>query len=308
LGNSAIPSRVEEKTGTDYLNPHYRPGGYLTKTRQFQVGIVRVAGVLILGFGVANLSVAALMQRSNLEEFFHSLATNLGTELIGLAVTVLIIDSLYRQLQENQVKAKLIRDLSTTDNVSALKAVRELKENGWLSDGTLRGADLSTANLQGAHLVKAKLDGARLQGANFKGSILISVSMKGADLRNIDLDESIILDSNFSEVDLWAGKFNNSKLGKVNFEKSHLVGVSFKGAKIKDCNFQESRYGLSTRWPEAFDPKAVGAIDRGSWFGSLFELLEEGLLEMVEGDEELMRYVAENDEFFTDSNPETKED
>ena len=255
--------------------------------------IIRLAGIAIAVLGVISLAVAAYIQRGTPKEYVQGVLTNVGTELLGLAITVLIVDVLYMRLQEDQMKRQLIRDMGTTDNTVALRAVQELKANGWLTDGTLAGVDLTKANLQGVRLVRANLQGARLCDANLRESILIAVNMQGADMRGVDLEEAVIAGCDFKDADLWAANFKESELRKVDFRASHLVGADFTDAKIMGCHFQDARFGFSTHWPDGFEPLEAGAIDKGSWLGSLFESIGDEMLRIVEGDEELLRLISD---------------
>ena len=61
-----------------------------------------------------------------------------------------------------------------------------------LSDGALRGLDLTGADLEGADLRRADLRGANLSGANLKGADLEGANLfkamiEGADLHQADL-------------------------------------------------------------------------------------------------------------------------
>lgn len=56
-----------------------------------------------------------------------------------------------------------------------------------LSDGALRGLDLTGANLSGANLSGADLCGVDLRGAVLDGANLFKAILDGADLRNSDL-------------------------------------------------------------------------------------------------------------------------
>src|SRR5262245_46550454 len=140
-------------------------------------------------------------------------SANLTTELLSIAVTVLVIDWLNEQRAKREAKERegladqeakqrlkqqLIREMGNTPNVFALRAVAELDApwRGWLKDGSLQkaqlpeasldranlqGADLQEANLQGAKLRRAKLQRAKLQGANLKGAQLQGAVLSGGN-------------------------------------------------------------------------------------------------------------------------------
>jgi hypothetical protein len=135
---------------------------------------------------------------------------NAAAEVASVAVAVLVMDSLNERRAEQQLKAQLIRELGSTDNRIALRAVRELRTRGWLRDGSLRGASLykanlagamlhetdlqraklAKANLAGAFLVDADLQWAKLEGANLAGALLSGANLRGADLRGANLQET----------------------------------------------------------------------------------------------------------------------
>src|SRR3990172_5511276 len=76
----------------------------------------------------------------------------ISPELVGIGLAVLIIDAANERRAVQQLKAQLIREMGSNDNGIALRAVKELDAHGWLLDGSLRGADLTEANLQNARL------------------------------------------------------------------------------------------------------------------------------------------------------------
>ena len=159
---------------------------------------------------------------------------NVVIALASIAIALLVINSLNQRSAEEQLKAKLIRELGNTDHGIALQALRELRARRWLEDGSLRGAnlmranlrrayltggdlqeavlfradlreaDLVGANLQGAYLAKAKLEEANLQGANLRGA-----DLRGANLRNADLQEAILEGAILRDTDLEGATMTN---------------------------------------------------------------------------------------------------
>ena len=96
----------------------------------------------------------------------------ISTELVGIGMAVLIIDAANERRAEQQLKAQLIREMGSNDSGIALRAVKELDAHGWLLDGSLRGADLTGANLQTARLDRIDLQKAHLDHVNFQGTWL----------------------------------------------------------------------------------------------------------------------------------------
>jgi len=61
-----------------------------------------------------------------------------------------------KELEAN--KADLIAQMGSSVKDVAIAAVEELRRHGWLCDGSLQGAILSGANLEGAYLVMANTE------------------------------------------------------------------------------------------------------------------------------------------------------
>ena len=107
--------------------------------------------VLLLIYGVYSF----LMQPAVgfLEEF--------RAELIGAGLTTLLIgnagQAAQQVAQKQEEKKRLILQMGSPDNGFAIEAVRQLREEGWLEDGSLKGANLIGANW------RANLSGIDLQ-------------------------------------------------------------------------------------------------------------------------------------------------
>lgn len=76
-------------------------------------------------------------------------------------------------------------------------------------------ADLSNANLDGAHLFKADLRGARLYGARLRGARLYGSDLRSADLRGARLRGACLRDA-----DLRSAALNNADLREVDLDYS----------------------------------------------------------------------------------------
>jgi hypothetical protein len=120
---------------------------------------------------------------------------NLGTELIGAVATYalfeLIIENRTRHQAEQRAleakKAQLIAQMGSGVNDVAVAATEELRRRGWLTDGSLKSADLSRANLEGADLRNADLGGANLFRANLTRAELWGANLEGTNLSSANL-------------------------------------------------------------------------------------------------------------------------
>lgn len=123
-----------------------------------------------------------------LADGIEHLPGNLAPEAIGIAVTVLVIDWLYSRQTEESEKRRILGQISSPSNDFALEALRLARKQGWLSDGLLKGADLTYANLSGAYLDGADLSGADLSDTNLSNANLIRTDLSFANLSGANLD------------------------------------------------------------------------------------------------------------------------
>jgi hypothetical protein len=75
-------------------------------------------------------------------EWFGNFWQGIGTEVFGAAITALLLTvaiGVFEVASErSQLQEQLIRDMGSSDNGFALQAVDRLREEGWLTDGTLQ--------------------------------------------------------------------------------------------------------------------------------------------------------------------------
>lgn len=182
------------------------------------MSLTRVLGLLMLVLAVIG-SVVGYYQANpgafDWANYFVTFYTELSTELAGIAITILIIDHLNERREERRLRWQLIHELGSRNNDIADRAAYELRERGWLMDGTLQNcdlhnADLSNANLANANLCHANLNGAKLvnaelQNANLSETDLKGVSFTGANLQNANLHQSNITAEQLAQAYSLAG-------------------------------------------------------------------------------------------------------
>jgi len=146
-------------------------------------------GFLLVVLGISVTVIGHLLQYGafSLRQLFLDTYANAGSEMLSIAVTILIIDGLYRRREAAAYRDQLIRQMGSKDNSTALRAADELRALGHLTDGTLHHADLKYANLAGAILSSADLRAAYLSFANLNGADLRDAGLQDAILRNADL-------------------------------------------------------------------------------------------------------------------------
>jgi hypothetical protein len=184
-----------------------------------------------------------------IENFLSFLSANIATELISIAITVLIIDYLVRMREEEREKRNLILQMGSPDNSFAREAVRMLRARGWLFDGSLRKADFVYSNMKGAYLINANLEGTNLWGANLEGANLWSANLEGALLLRANLEGTKLLNAN-----LVAAIVNDDQLAKTEMLWKAIMpdGLTYYGRfnLVGDLETAEEE-GIDTDNPEA---------------------------------------------------------
>jgi len=182
-------------------------------------------------------------QANNLFSFF----TNFGTEVIGIIVTVFIVnawqDRRTRKLAQELRKNELLTDVKYGTNVDAVRAINRIRQiqtreggQSLLAGENLYEAQLSDANLerfdlQGATFRKASLTNAKLGAANLTGTYLIETN-----LRHASLIMAQAKNADFTEANL-----ENADLTDANLDGAILHGANLRGAKfdLEDANLTE---------------------------------------------------------------------
>lgn len=159
-------------------------------------------------------------------QFVADYYTNISTDLVSIALTVLLIDSLERRRDEEEriarertreqiklerYKQNLIRQMGSKINGEACRAVEKLRGEGWLEDGSLVALQLRDANLENADLRWACLKRAQLYRANLRGANLFGADLEGAHLAGANL--------------------TMAQMGQINLLHAYLEGADLRGAR-----------------------------------------------------------------------------
>lgn len=142
-----------------------------------QVGLIMlISAIIIAVLGYLNQHGNLFLPVPIVTDFY----ANVSTELVSIAITILVIDALNERRAIQQEKKNLILQMSSPTNSIAREAVRILRMRGWLTDGTLRGSNLLRANLRKAYLEKADLQDVLFDKADLQGAYLQWSNLKGA--------------------------------------------------------------------------------------------------------------------------------
>jgi hypothetical protein len=172
---------------------------------------------------------------------------NVSTELISIAITVLLIDALYEYRQNLQLKEQLIREMRSPDNGIALRAVEELRAYKWLFDGSLKGASLKRANLAGCNMKGAVLDGADFTEANLTNASFRYASMESVVLSGANLEGTFLRGAKMHQAIVSGAILKNAVLISADLEAADFSGAIFNSA---------------TQFPDGFNPLRAKAVLR----------------------------------------------
>ena len=203
---------------------------YLAKLEKWfrrELTLIRTLGIVAMLLGLARYTSLPHIPVDTL----ISLHEDLAPELIGIGLTVLLVDWAVERRQDKQLKEQLILQMGSTHNDVADSAARALRVRLWLIDGSLRGVNLSNANLKGVDLSHADLVGVNLQGANLEGANLDYANLTRSDLRGVNLQATVLSTT----------ILQRASLSNANLQKSDLVGTQLQRANLNEANIQEAR-------------------------------------------------------------------
>lgn len=147
---------------------------------------------------------------------------NLGTEMIGIVITVAIINRIYDQGTKEALKAKLIRQMGSQDNASALQAVTELDAHGWVQDGSLTKQSFYKANLSEAHLNNALLEECVFTETNFQKTALFGANLRGARFQGTNLSEARLVRADLQGAYFFNSIVENTIMQRINLKETSI--------------------------------------------------------------------------------------
>jgi uncharacterized protein YjbI with pentapeptide repeats len=224
-----------------------------------KAGLV-LAGIATLVLVLGSIAAHGLFLPYTL---FLDLWSNIGTELAGIVITVLIIDRLNNRRSKRQEKEALILQMGSPSNIVAVEAARILRlhEWGWNEDRSLTGklfpfADLTGASLSWCNLSEARLDHAllsqadlryaNLRGAGLSKANLESVFFLGANLENADLRGANLTKASFGSYVPEGVNFTLlsflDKVGRKNLDKDRPDKVNLRNANFSDADLQNTDF------------------------------------------------------------------
>jgi uncharacterized membrane protein YeaQ/YmgE (transglycosylase-associated protein family) len=201
--------------------------------------------ILVLLLGVISGFIAA-WEKDGFD--WRTIVGNLSSELIGAVVLYFILEKVIHQNEEIvQKKTDLINQMDSSNNSSALDAIKLLNKEGWLQDGSLKGRFFNGAQLQTVNLTKANLSNVGFYRCNLTDAKIDESQLcRLNDLRFTIMPNEAKYDGRFRlNGDLeWARiKYNIDFLNAPNEKMAEYYGVSLaeyiKGQEWADQNLDK---------------------------------------------------------------------
>lgn len=119
------------------------------------------------------------------------------------------------------------------------QAVDELREHGWLTDGTLRGRDLRGLSFTGMDLSGADLRDTTLNHTDFVHANLSNATLTGANLRSCSLYGATLCGVDFTHTDLEHANLTNADLRDSMFAGTRLRYAVFNNVYLGNTTFRD---------------------------------------------------------------------
>jgi len=214
--------------------------------RNLNLTLIAAVVLLVIGLLIIVFGYRFLYDEFSFRRLIIDLYANGGSELLSIALTVLIIETLNERRAVAAEKRDLILQMGSPNKILAVEAVRLLNSRQWLQDRSLeqanfRGADLEGTNLMQAHLKRTDFGGANLRGANLVETNMYSanlwwVTLREAVLRSADLRRANLMEANLKAADLKGSNLSHANLRGANLQAADLTGACLVGADLRNAD------------------------------------------------------------------------
>ena len=177
--------------------------------------------IILVGLAIVTAIISTISG-----DWWGGFLQNFSTEMVGAFITYLLIERILGERRraeekteaEDAEKRRLIIQLGSKDNASALTALTEIRTKELHKDGLLKGVELDGANLQDALLNQCRMQNSSLRNANLASAKLNLAHLEGVNLVEANLRNADLLGAKFdSETILPDAKyiFDLDKIGLV---------------------------------------------------------------------------------------------
>jgi hemoglobin-like flavoprotein len=190
---------------------------------RFAVGLL-TAGLVVLAVGTWLEPPPSVAEAVRLH--YPDWAPGLVTD----GILLLVVNSILRRHDRKRTLAQI----GSLSREFALDAVRRARSEGWLSNGAMRGLDLSRAALGGVDLSGSDLRAVDLSFSDLNGASLAYADLRGIDLAGTDL----------SGADLRWSDLTGARLSWADLRGALLDGAHLDGADVRFASVDARQAGL----------------------------------------------------------------
>lgn len=167
-------------------------------------------------------------------ETIHNLMLNFAFTLLGVALTVLVIDRLNEKRSKAERKDTLIRDLGVGDKSVSLRALNELANVFALTDGSLSKKDFTKSEF-----FEIDLAGFVADNALFIGSKFIKCDLANSSLIEASLNDAFFEKCGMDQSNLEKASMIQSTFIACDLRNANITGADLRGAHFKDCRMSQ---------------------------------------------------------------------
>lgn len=153
---------------------------------------------------------------------------------------------------QQQYKQRVIDGLRSLDASIVAEAIEILRDNDWLYDGTLAGADLTAAMLVEVNLFLADLHRVDLRAARLDRSNLFRANLERASLSEASLRAASLGEASLINADLRLADLRNADLTGADLRGADLRGVDLTDADLHGAQLAALHLDSSTRLPDGW--------------------------------------------------------
>ena len=185
----------------------------------FIVALMFALGVLLTFISIGNDELLG-------KQTLGGLLLNLGTGLIGSAVTYLLLErSIVNRARVESEIDRYLRDLRGGTSDRQARALLELSSIRGLSGLDLSGARLAGIDFTGRDLTGTNFQSADLHGAVFESAKLVDCNFRSADLRAAVLNSADLTRASFADARMETCFINGAILVAADLTNANLAGV-----------------------------------------------------------------------------------
>jgi hypothetical protein len=163
---------------------------------------------------------------------------DVGTEMLGAAVTILLVELVIYQKRDEADRLdrermrrrdqfadrlKFTTRLEMRQKIIDRMKQQNLLARAWLYEVHLEGVDLSQAEMPEADLFEAQLFTANLSHANLQNAVLRRANLQAADLQDANLRETDLQDANLRGADLTGADLQDANLQGAKFNSQTIL-------------------------------------------------------------------------------------